>query len=191
MTISKDVKNLFKKNKNSSETCSLNHDIYSIIPLDSENDEKQITFEQAFNLKSSSSIEKTSIKESMKCFICNNEKGIIDNFMLLNCTHTFHFKCIVDSQSNYNGIVDENFVNNRKCIKCNTKIDLEDLLFIHTKFNKITKTHLKTYEEDIDELNARLAKMNADLRTIYNIKQKLEKQQERSKQISLTINTLL
>lgn len=128
-------------------------------------------------------------KEQHNCDICNNESEVIDNFIILSCSHIFHIKCLADTHL-INGIIDEEFLNTRLCIVCNNQIEIEDLLYIHNKFYKNTKEYICKHQETVDKLNKQMSKIKDELRICYESQEKLELQRSKSKQISVTINSL-
>ena len=89
------------------------------------------------------------------------------------------------------GVIDEEYFNSRHCNVCNTQMEMEDILYIHNKFYKNTKDFLAKQEENIQRLDRQMTKLKEELRICYEYKQKLEHQRERSKQITVTINTLM
>lgn len=128
------------------------------------------------------------------CNLCSNQSTIKDTFMILSCQHIFHIKCLVDSHyidANRFGVVDEEYLNARKCTVCNKQMEMEDILYIHNKFYKNTKGYITKQDEIINQLDKQMTKLKDELRTCYEYKQKLEHQREKSRQITVTINTLM
>lgn len=126
------------------------------------------------------------------CNLCYNN-NLNENFIILPCSHIFHIKCLVENTLNENqtGIIDESFLNTRCCLVCQEKMEMEDILYIHNKFNKITNENIYTYQDDIDKLDKQMTKIKDELRICYEHQRKLEMQRNKSKQITVTINTLL
>lgn len=128
------------------------------------------------------------------CNLCLNKNKIKDAFMILTCGHIFHIRCLVDSHytdSNKYGIIDEQYFNSRCCLVCNLQMEMEDILYVHNKFYKNTKEYLVKQEEHINILDKQMTKLKEELRICYEYKQRLEHQREKSKQITITINTLI
>lgn len=128
------------------------------------------------------------------CNICFNKENIKDTFMILTCGHIFHIKCLVTthySDVNKYGIIDEKYFNSQCCLVCNNKMEMEDILYVHNKFYKNTKEHLVKQDARIDIIDKQLTKLKEELRICYDYKQRLEQQREKSKQITVIINTLM
>ena len=114
--------------------------------------------------------------------------------MILTCGHIFHIRCLVDNHytdANKYGVIDEEYFNSRCCLVCDKQMEMEDILYIHNKFYKNTKEYLNKQEENIQRLDKQMSKIKDELRICYEYKQKLEHQREKSKQIAITINTLM
>jgi hypothetical protein len=128
------------------------------------------------------------------CNLCYNNQNIKDSFMILTCGHIFHIRCLVDSHysdANKCGLIDEEFFNSRKCCVCSKQMEIEDILYIHNKFYKNTKEYIIKQDETIEKIDKQMTKLKEELRICYEYKQKLEHQREKSKQITVTINTLM
>lgn len=144
--------------------------------------------------KSEPIIEKDIQHGSHNCNLCFNKNNIKDAFMILTCGHIFHIRCLVDnhySEANKCGVIDEKYLNDRRCLVCNNQMETEDILYIHNKFYKNTKEYLIKQEENISIIDKQMTKLKEELRICYEYKQRLEHQREKSKQISVTINTLM
>ena len=63
--------------------------------------------------------------------------------------------------------------------------------YIHNKFYKSTKEYLVKQDDRIDIIGKQMSKLKEELRICYDYKQRLEQQREKSKQITVTINTLM
>lgn len=128
------------------------------------------------------------------CNICFNKKNIKDTFIILTCGHIFHIRCLVDihySDASKYRIIDEDYFNSRCCLVCNNQMEMEDILYIHNKFYKSTKEYLVKQDDRIDIIDKQMSKLKEELRICYDYKQRLEQQREKSKQITVTINTLM
>lgn len=123
------------------------------------------------------------------CGLCLNKNNIKDSFMILTCGHIFHIKCLAEQFDS--DIIDEGYFNSKCCIVCHVKMEIEDILYIHNKFYKNTMEYISKHEKHIDILDKQLTRLKDELRTSYEYKQRLEHQREKSKQIIVTINTLL
>lgn len=128
------------------------------------------------------------------CNLCHNQNNIKDNFMILTCGHIFHIRCLVDSHytdANRYGVIDEDYLNSRICSVCSKHMEMEDILYIHNKFYKNTKEYINKQDDIIEQLDKQMTKLKEELRVCYEYKQKLEHQREKSRQITVTINTMM
>lgn len=132
--------------------------------------------------------------EEHTCNLCHNQHKIKDSFMILTCGHIFHIRCLVDShytEANKYGVIDEEYLTSRNCCVCSKQMEMEDILYIHNKFYKNTKEYITKQDETIDQLDKQMSKLKEELRICYEYKQKLEHQREKSRQITVTINTMM
>jgi hypothetical protein len=129
------------------------------------------------------------------CEMCNNRNcSENDNFIILNCKHVYHIKCLADEhhyEAKQNQYLDDKFFESRKCGKCSTRIEKEEIHFIHCKFFKGTKEHLDSHELQINKLELQMNKLKEELKTSIEYKQKLEYEREKSKQIITMLNTMM
>ena len=131
-------------------------------------------------------------QENLACKLCNNLDNT--NLIILSCNHIFHIKCLAETyfKDVYNyEILDDDYFNNNKCTICSTKLEKEEIMFLHSKFLSNTKISTKNHQNSIDNLENQLKQIKEELRTCYDYKHKLEKQGEKSKQIISILNTLL
>lgn len=146
------------------------------------------------NNKISNNVIKKQDNNEHVCNLCHNTQGIKDSFMILTCGHIFHIRCLVDSHysdANKCGVIDEAYFNSRTCCVCDRQMEMEDILYIHNKFYKNTKEYIIKQDETIEKIDKQMTKLKEELRICYEYKQKLEHQREKSKQIAVTINTLM
>jgi hypothetical protein len=142
-------------------------------------------------------------KNNLLCEICKdstfNTKSCKKNYIILSCNHIFHIYCL--AQSHYKkfsdtlnifdkGIQDDSF-DNCKCTICNEKLELEQIMYLHSTFMSNTKNLLTNHQNSIEHLEGQLQQLKVELRTLYNYKYKLEKEREKSKQIMCILNTML
>jgi hypothetical protein len=133
-------------------------------------------------------------RDDHKCNLCYNKNQIKDGFMILTCGHIFHIRCLVDSHytdANKCGIIDEEYFNSRICCVCSNQMEMEDILYIHNKFYRNTKEYIVKQDETIEKLDKQMSKLKEELRVCYEYKQRLEHQREKSRQITVTINTMM
>lgn len=128
------------------------------------------------------------------CNLCHNKSNIKDSFMILTCGHIYHIRCLVDSHytdANRYGVIDEEYLGSRICSVCSKHMEMEDILYIHNKFYKNTKEYINKQDDIIVQLDKQMTKLKEELRVCYEYKQKLEHQREKSRQITVTINTMM
>lgn len=127
------------------------------------------------------------------CEICNNSKDI-NNYMILNCGHIYHINCLVEchySNSNKYGVIDQDFINSCTCLICNEHMEIEDISHIHNKFVKSTNMNISKQQDNIFQVEKQINKLKDEMRTLMEYKQRLEHQKERSKQITISMNTFI
>lgn len=128
------------------------------------------------------------------CKICLNKSGKNDNFIILSCNHTFHITCLANvhfSDIYKFAVIDSDYFASRKCLTCNTCLQTEELLFLHSKFLTGTKSMIETHDNSIKKLELQLKNLKDELRTCYEYKHKLEQDREKSKQIVSTLTTMM
>ena len=133
-------------------------------------------------------------RDEHKCNLCYNKNQVKDSFMILTCGHIFHIRCLVDSHytdANKCGVIDEEYFNSRICYVCSNQMEMEDILYIHNKFYRNTKDYIIRQDETIEKLDKQMSKLKEELRVCYEYKQKLEHQRDKSRQITVTINTMM
>lgn len=139
--------------------------------------------------------EQNDMTVNHKCSICYNSKNNEhENFTILNCNHIFHINCLVMyhyKTTDKFSVVDKELINNYECSICNESIEIEDISYIHSKFLKNTKDHLVKQQDNIIVLDKQMSKLKDEMRIIMEYKQRLEHQRERSKQITISINTFI
>jgi len=131
------------------------------------------------------------------CELCKdptfNKKGCKKNYIILSCNHIFHIYCL--AQSHYKKITttsnENDSFDNCTCTICNEKLELEQIMYLHSTFMSNTKNLLSTHQNSIEHLEGQLQQLKLELRTLYNYKYKLEKEREKSKQIMCILNTML
>jgi len=127
------------------------------------------------------------------CEICKDE-GTSKNYIILSCNHIFHINCLV--KCHYKDVfdypvIDNDFFENRKCTICNTKLELEQIMYLHGTFMSNTKNLLTNHQYSIENLEGQLKQLKVELRILYDYKHKLEKEREKSKQIISILNTIV
>jgi hypothetical protein len=140
------------------------------------------------------------VSNNLTCEICKdhtfNTNGCKKNYIILSCNHIFHIYCL--AQSHYKKFSDtlnifdkSDSFDNCACTICNEKLELEQILYLHSTFMSNTKNLLTNHQNSIEHLEGQLQQLKIELRTLYNYKYKLEKEREKSKQIMCILNTML
>lgn len=127
------------------------------------------------------------------CKSCNDDINQ-STCIILSCNHIFHVTCLADIffKDIYNyDILNEEYFENIRCTSCDGKLEVEEMMFLHSKFLSSTKSLIQNHENSIDTLESQLKQIKNELRTCYDYKHKLEKQREKSKQIVSILNTIM
>jgi len=134
------------------------------------------------------------------CKICFNNnpqnelKTSCDNFIILSCNHTFHIKCLAEIQFNDMfkfHVIDSEYFKTRKCMVCTKQLEVEELLFLHSKFLANTKNMIETHDSSIQNLEIKLKKLKDDLRNSYEYRNKLQHERQKSKEIVATLTMMI
>ena len=135
-------------------------------------------------------------KDNFNCKICNNKSHNKEDrsYMILSCNHIFHIKCLAETHFKdiYNyAVIDNEYFDNRKCTVCNFQIQLEEVMYLHSKFLSSTKVLIGKHQVSIENLESQLKSIKNELRICYDYKHKLEKDREKSKQIVSILTTMI
>jgi hypothetical protein len=140
-------------------------------------------------------IDDNLLKANFNCKICNNKsRKEGGSYMILSCNHIFHIKCLAETHFKdiYNyPVIDNEYFENRKCTVCNSQIQLEEVMYLHSKFLSNTKDLIEKHQVSIDQLESQLKNIKTELRICYDYKHKLEKDREKSKQIVSILTTII
>jgi hypothetical protein len=128
---------------------------------------------------------KSKEPQEIICKICLNNQNNLDNFIILSCNHTFHIKCLT------NIISSEEINLESKCSECLKTLEIEELLFLHSKFLSNTKNLIGEHEIKIKNLENNLIKLKEELKISYEYKNKLTNEREKSKQIVSNLSMLI
>ena len=115
----------------------------------------------------------TFFTNSHYCQICNKTQS--DNFIILNCNHTFHINCL----ANYH----IGPYNQRSCAYCKNYIDDIELKYLHNKFCDNVNKNIININEKLDKLKAKIKKIQESIRQTEHHKQELILEQRRSQAI--------
>lgn len=186
------MKTLFYNHNNKEEASSVTS---SNLPDAIDDNKNNIKKDQSKTFYQGSSIKKTAtpINENLCCKLCMDDINQT-NFIILSCNHLFHISCLADIffKDIYNyDILDEDYFSRTKCTTCCNKLELEEIMFLHSKFLSNTKSLITNHENSIEHLENQLKHIRNEIRTCYDYKHKLEKQREKSKQIVSILNTLM
>lgn len=133
-------------------------------------------------------------KNDFNCTMCKNDNKN-DQYIILSCNHMFHVGCLVEIHfenfDKFGRVIDKKFCENCRCLVCDNKMEIEDIVHIHNKFTKTTKEYIKIQDNNIDELDKKLSKLKDEMRNLLEYKQKLEQKRDKSKQITITLNNLI
>lgn len=138
-----------------------------------------------------SDISKRTDNQEHVCNICNQKSG---QFIILNCNHIFHTKCLaeINFQDVYKyPVIDTEYFESRCCPICQETMQTEDLMHLHSKFLSSTKRLIGKHQHSIENLENQLKQIKLELRTCYDYKHKLEQEREKSKQIVSVLTTMI
>lgn len=145
-------------------------------------------FDNPKNKQKSTNIQK---KNTFICGLCNESHT---QFIILDCGHTFHINCLAKQQlsdaMNCPIIDNENFFDKIKCHSCNTPLESCEITMIHNKFYKGTSVYITNHNKTMDKLDLQLNNLKNEMKVCMEYKQKLEFDQQKSKQILTLLNTL-
>jgi hypothetical protein len=133
-------------------------------------------------------------KHKFTCNICNDTNGMKENYVILSCNHVFHINCLAETHfaDIYKfPVLDNEYFSNRSCTSCNTKLENEEIMYLHSKFLSTTKNYIAKHQQSIEHLEYQLNQLKTELRVCYDYKHKLEAEREKSKQIVSILATCL
>ena len=139
------------------------------------------------------SIFETNDKPIVSCKICNDPSNK-NNFVILSCNHVFHIQCLANLHYNvlYNfPVVDKEDFKSCICYVCRKELQMEELMYLHSKFLSCTKEKIDVHNQSILDLEEKMTTLKTELRTCYEYKHKLEKDREEAKKIIASISTNL
>jgi hypothetical protein len=133
-----------------------------------------------------------SIESKLACNMCNMQNSR-ENFIILSCNHIFHVQCMAKSHFDdvyqFN-VLDNIYFSSRKCTMCQTPMQTEELVFLHSKFLSGTKQNIETHQKSIEHLESQIQSLKNELNACYEYKHKLDHQREKSKQIVAHLMTM-
>lgn len=134
----------------------------------------------------------TRQRNILVCNICDNNKTSNSQYIILSCQCVYHVGCLAEDhfkEMRQLNLVDTNDFLKKECPSCNVKIDLSDIIHLHTKFHLNTGKLLSTHESHILDLEMQISTLKRELHNCYDYKNKLEYQRDKSKQIIQILNT--
>lgn len=156
-------------------------------------------------ITSSSAI--SSSNSSIVCSSCNLEsRKDTSNYIILSCCNSiFHIKCLIDKYSVNNllgnpnddyYVFDENTITQSyfdkvKCIKCDCKLNYEDIFSIHSKYVLCNKKYTNDYNIQLNSLKEQKNKIENEMRSLNEYILKLENEKKISKIIMTKTFTLM
>jgi hypothetical protein len=117
-----------------------------------------------------------------------------DSFIILSCNHTFHIKCLAEIQFNdmYKfHVIDSEYFKTRKCMVCTKTLEIEELLFLHSKFLSNTKSLIDSHDCSIKNLENKLKNLKDELRQSYEYRNKLHHEREKSKEMVSNLTMMI
>lgn len=167
-----------------------------------------ISLAQSDNLESPSLITSSSaISSSIVCSSCNLEsRKDTSNYIILSCCNSiFHIKCLIDKY-NVNNLLgnpnddyyvfDENTITQSyfdkvKCLKCDCKLNYEDVFSIHSKYVLYNKKYTNDYNIQLNSLRDQKNKIENEMKCLNEYISKLENERKISKIIMTKTFTLM
>jgi hypothetical protein len=129
-------------------------------------------------------------------FVCEtcNMSSSNSQFIILNCNHIFHINCLAKLQLknaiNCQVIDNDSFFNKVKCSTCNDPLESSEIMMIHNKFYKGTSVFINDHNKTLNKLESQINVLKEEMKVCMEYKQKLEFEQQKSKQILTLLNTL-
>lgn len=167
-----------------------------------------ISLAQSDNLESPSLMASSSTRLSLiVCSSCNLEsRKDTSNYIILSCCNSiFHIKCLIDKY-NVNNLLgnpdddyyvfDENTITQSyfdkvKCLKCDCKLNYEDVFSIHSKYVLYNKKYTNDYNIQLNSLKDQKNKIENEMKCLNEYISKLENERKISKIIMTKTFTLM
>lgn len=166
---------------------NIDKDIYSDINVNLDNN-----YETKYNFKDNSYIiEQNNKKNIFICEMCN-KNGDNAQYIILNCNHIYHIQCLANNQLNTAincQIIDNTFFNNIRC-NCGELLESSEIMMIQNKFYKGTTIFIGNHDKKIDKLEDKINILKEEMKICMEYKQRLEFEQQKSKQIITMLNTM-
>jgi hypothetical protein len=171
-----------------SEILTRHIDVYSDIDIDETKDNFKKLKEKFDTPKH---VEKKS--NTFVCETCNMSSSN-SQFIILNCNHIFHINCLAKIQltdaMNCQIIDNDTFFNKIKCSTCNDQLESSEIMMIQNKFYKGTSIFITNHNKTINKLESQINNLKEEMKVCMEYKQKLEYEQQKSKQILTLLNNL-
>lgn len=140
---------------------------------------------------------------NIKCSMCNLSSDNTNVIMLSCCNDICHVKCIIDKFNlfNYNSdmeykefnenLVDNEFFNKFKCLKCNKNLSYEDIFNLYSKFICCNKKYINEYDLKMSKLKDQKKKVENEIKCVNEYISKLHSEKNISQIImSKTFNLM-
>lgn len=131
------------------------------------------------------------LKDKVICRLCQDKKSNNDQYIILSCNHVYHIRCLYNEYYNNAPVTDKEYIESRDCLNCNEKVQPEDLMCLHSKFLNLTKDDMTVYEDTITKLEEQLRKVKNELSKSYDVRQRVQLQRDKCKQIVNTLTMLM
>jgi hypothetical protein len=124
------------------------------------------------------------------CQICNKTRS--DNFIILNCNHTFHINCLANFHHGYVHVAyhpDQTDVHDMiNCAYCHHPIDDLELKYLHNKFYNNVNRNIININQTLKKLQNKIKKIQQSIIETEHHREELLVEQERSKAILNSMN---
>lgn len=119
------------------------------------------------------SMYKDILKEvNVTCTICKSKSP--DDCFILPCSHVFHINCIVNSYINniYENSLND-YIQNIKCITCETPLDIASIFYINSKYSNLLKSLIDNNVNTISNFENSISDLNTKINNIRYINEKI------------------
>lgn len=207
-----EIESMYTKNSNdvidddSSISYDINHDLHHDVHPDLHHDLHH-NHNSVYDIYSSSTTSGLQLCNNngshIKCSICNLSSDNTNVIMLSCCNDICHVKCVIDKYNlfNYNSemeytefnenLIDNEFFNKFKCLKCNQNFSYEDIFNLHSKFISYNKKYINEYDLKMTKLKDQKKKIENEIKCVNEYILKLQSEKNISQTImSKTFNLM-
>lgn len=132
--------------------------------------------------------------KTITCKLCLDKHNDRGNYIILSCNHIYHIKCLAEDHFRdvlKYPLIDNEYFETRVCNICSSKLQIEEMMYLHSKFLSNTKDLLDKHQINISKLEGQMSQLKNELRSCYDYKHKLEQEREKSKQITNILLTMM